>query len=204
MPEPTPEILHGLKVSETEVTIAVTSNGCTDREDFDLIVKESNPPQVTFMRTQPDPCRKIPHTVNISFSLKAIGSSDFTVENLFAPGPPMLESDGTGRGIVFQTHSWSAIANLQPPAPFSLSVKGKVNVPTPGYRADLKPAVPQGIDPSQLILDLVVTPLSGNWTQQLTDLLASYVDPKYGGGLKTVAIHYHGSPVAVIDVQEVH
>jgi len=41
MDNPTIETLHGLTVSETEVTIAVASSGCTDKDDFQIVVKES-------------------------------------------------------------------------------------------------------------------------------------------------------------------
>ena len=203
MDKPTIETLHGLIVSETEVTIAVTSNGCTDKDDFQLVVKETKQPQVTFQRVRLDPCRMVQHTVDIAFSLKDIGTFPFTVDNPFEPGPPRLGGERLPADKLFPTHSWCAIADLEPPAPFSLRVNGKVTVPTPGYRAALTRAVPQGINPTQLILDLIVTRLPVIVPQVVTDIDATYVDNNYAGGLQTVAIRYQGGIVEVIDIQEV-
>jgi hypothetical protein len=69
------------------VIITVTSNGCTDKEDFTIALKESHPPIATFLRVQPDFCRAAPHSVDIAFSLKEVGAAEFTVDNPLAPGP---------------------------------------------------------------------------------------------------------------------
>lgn len=82
------ETLHGVVVTETTVTVTVTSNGCTDAEDFRIEVQESQPPIATWIRVTPDPCRMVAHSVDLDFSLKLIGSADFKVANTFAPGPP--------------------------------------------------------------------------------------------------------------------
>lgn len=84
------ETLHGLAVTETQVIISVTSTGCTDESDFKIEVAESLPPIVTFIRVKPDVCRAISHTVDLSFSLKEVGSAEFKVANPFAPGPRRL------------------------------------------------------------------------------------------------------------------
>ena len=81
------ESIHGLKLSLTEVIITVTSTGCTTADDFRIDVQDSQPPSVTFIREQADPCKVIPHTVDLPFSLKRIGSAEFTVANPFSPGP---------------------------------------------------------------------------------------------------------------------
>ncbi len=203
MDKPIIETLHGMTVSETEVTIAVTSNGCTDKDDFQLVVKESKPPQVTFQRVRLDFCRGVQHTVDISFSLKEICAPPFIVNNPFEPGPIRLGGGKPPTEKDFPTHSWGAIADLQPPTPFSLRVNGKVTVPNPGYRATLTRAVPQGINPTQLILVLNVTRLPVIVPQVVTDIDAIYVDKNYAGGLQTVAIRYQGD-IDVIDVQEAH
>ncbi len=85
------ETLHGLAVNETEVVITVTSTGCTDKNDFKIEVVKTLPPVVTFIRVKPDPCKAAPQKVNLSFSLKEIGTADFKVDNLFAPGPKNLQ-----------------------------------------------------------------------------------------------------------------
>lgn len=84
------ETLHGLEVTETKVIITVTSTGCTDKDDFKIEVQESLPPIATFIRVQPDFCRAVSHSVDISFSLKEVGAAEFKVGNPFEPGPPRL------------------------------------------------------------------------------------------------------------------
>jgi hypothetical protein len=83
-----------------------------------------------------------------------------------------------------------AVANLQPPGPHHLHVRARVEVPTPGYRAHLKVAVPQGINPAILILDVVITKLPGIWPQHVTDIDANYDDNHYAGHYKQVTVRY--------------
>ena len=85
------ETLHGLSVNETKVIITVTSTGCTNESDFKIEVVKTLPPLVTFVRVKPDLCKVAPHSVDLSFSLKEIGTADFKVDNLFAPGPGRLQ-----------------------------------------------------------------------------------------------------------------
>ena len=85
------ETLHGLVLTDTQVIITVTSNGCTDKNDFKIDLKESHPAILTFIRVQPDFCRVTPHRVDIAFSLKEVGAAAFTVENPFEPGPARLD-----------------------------------------------------------------------------------------------------------------
>ncbi len=89
------ETLHGLVLTETTATITVTSTGCTAKEDFELRLQESEPPILTITRVKPDLCRAAPHSIDIVFSLKEIGSANFTVANLFAPGPSLDSSTQT-------------------------------------------------------------------------------------------------------------
>jgi hypothetical protein len=83
-----------------------------------------------------------------------------------------------------------AVANLMPPGPFHLHVRARIQVPTPGYRAHLKVAVPQGINPAILILDVVITKLPGIWPQVVTDIDANYDDNHYTGHYKQVTVRY--------------
>jgi hypothetical protein len=93
-----------------------------------------------------------------------------------------------------------AIANLQPPGPHHLHVRARVEVPTPGYRAHLKVAVPQGINPAILILDVVTTPLPGIWPQHVADIDANYDDNRYTGHYKQVTVRY-GRDSKTVNVQ---
>jgi hypothetical protein len=56
---------------------------------------------------------------------------------------------------------WSAAQALYSLTPPTLSVKGKCTFPTHGYQVRLEEAVPQGINPSILLLRKIVTPPSG-------------------------------------------
>jgi hypothetical protein len=93
-----------------------------------------------------------------------------------------------------------AVANLMPPGPFHLHVRARVEVPTPGYRAHLKVAVPQGINPAILILDVVTTKLPGIWPQHVTDIDANYDDNRYTGHYKQVTVRY-GRDSKTVNVQ---
>jgi hypothetical protein len=56
---------------------------------------------------------------------------------------------------------WSAIHDFMPPRPAHLTVRGKCTFPTPGYGVTLKKRVPQGVNPSILLLDKIVTRPTG-------------------------------------------
>ncbi len=84
------ETLHGVKITETAIIVTVTSNGCTEAGDFRVEVQETKPPIVTWLRTNPDPCKMIEHSVDLEFSLKLIGSAEFKVANPITSGPPRI------------------------------------------------------------------------------------------------------------------
>jgi len=107
-------------------------------------------------------------------SVKVVGESSIEVP---APSSTTLaDADNPRPGLGQQ---WHALANLKPPAPFSLFVHGKVTVPHPGHLAELRVAEPQGINPRILILDLVIENLPGNWPQVVTQIDAQYHDGAY-------------------------
>ncbi|NEQ10616.1 MAG: hypothetical protein F6K37_33265 [Moorea sp. SIO4E2] len=83
----TVEPLHGIHITEKGVTIVVTSNGCTQKEDFTTILAKSQPPIVTFIRLKPDFCKGVSRPYRIEFSLSEVGATEFKVANLFEPGP---------------------------------------------------------------------------------------------------------------------
>lgn len=83
-----------------------------------------------------------------------------------------------------------AIANLQPPLPGQLFVRARVSVPNPGCTASLKRAVPQGINPAILILDVVVKQRPGIWPQHVVDVDAEFVDRRYTGKFTYVTIRF--------------
>ncbi|MGK7903806.1 MAG: hypothetical protein AB4352_20860 [Hormoscilla sp.] len=81
------ETLHGLYVSESTVTIIVTSTGCTKKEDFIVVSDKSQPTTATFIRLVPDPCKAAPRPYRIQFSFEEVGAKDFKVANTFDPIP---------------------------------------------------------------------------------------------------------------------
>jgi hypothetical protein len=83
-----------------------------------------------------------------------------------------------------------AIANLQPPLPGSLYVRARVSVPNPGCTATLKRAVPQGINPKILILDVVVKQRPGIWPQLVVDVDADFIDRRFGGKQTHVTVRF--------------
>ncbi|MDJ0594889.1 MAG: hypothetical protein QNJ72_33750 [Pleurocapsa sp. MO_226.B13] len=87
------EPLHGLVLTETTATIKVTSTGCTKKEDFQLRLQKSEPPILSIIRVKPDLCKAAPHSIDVVFSLKEIGAANFTVANLFAPGPSLIQGE---------------------------------------------------------------------------------------------------------------
>ena len=93
-----------------------------------------------------------------------------------------------------------ALANLQPPGPHHFYVRARVQVPTPGFHAHLKKAVPQGINPVILILDVALTPLPGIWPQHVTDIDAIYDDRHYTGDYEEVTVRYGTATKTVVIV----
>jgi hypothetical protein len=92
-----------------------------------------------------------------------------------------------GGGEPGTCHGWQAIHDLMPGHPAKLTVTGTCTFPTTGYKVKLRPSVPQGINPLDLLLDKVVIPPTGIVAQHVTDVEARYekvTDVKY----KTVTI----------------
>lgn len=66
---------------------------------------------------------------------------------------------------------WKAWLDMEPPTPpRTLHVTGTCTFPTPGYTAELRPSDPQGINPWDLLFDLVVQAPGGAVPQVLTDI----------------------------------
>ncbi len=94
---------------------------------------------------------------------------------------------------------WKAVQDLMPPGPFPLTVKGTCDMPTPGYRLSLERAVPQGINPAILILELVTTPPPGIVPQVVTP---AHVEYREESDQEFTQVDIRS--VAVIDVEHVH
>lgn len=98
---------------------------------------------------------------------------------------------------VVDTSDWYAWIDKMPPGPASFHVTGVVHLPTPGYDVQLVAATPQGFNPKELILELLVTPRRGFWPQVITAVSVRYDD-------RTPAIEYDGVLVREPDGDGVH
>lgn len=67
----------------------------------------------------------------------------------------MKDQYSTG-GSKSNCSDWYASHDHMPPGPKTLRVTGKCKFPTAGYRVELTPANPQGINPKIYILDKIV------------------------------------------------
>jgi hypothetical protein len=81
-------------------------------------------------------------------------------------------------GCNCKDNSWTAVLDRMPPAPPRLTVEGYCTCPTGGYKASLTKAIPQGSNPTILILDLSTTPPSGIANQIVTDYKVAYQEER--------------------------
>jgi hypothetical protein len=119
-----------------------------------------------------------------------------TVKRRVSKPRPKPASNDAGLGIV----SVEATADLMPPAPFSLRVHSRIEAPMPAFTAFLQKAVPQGINPAILILDVVLVKKPGTVIQVVTEIDADYEDKKYRGRHTQVTVRY-GDVSKTVDVQ---
>jgi hypothetical protein len=95
---------------------------------------------------------------------------------------------------------WSAWHDHQPPGPPTLHVRGECEFPTAGFSVELRRHEPQGINPKDLLLDLIVNKPSGLVSQVITVEEVRY-DEVTDFEYDTVTILPDGPS---IDVQDVH
>lgn len=106
--------------------------------------------------------------------------------------PPASEEAGTCR-------DWNAIHDHQPPGPSVLRVSGVCRFPTPGYSVELRRHEPQGINPSDLLLDRIVQAPAGPVAEVVTDVEVSYAE-ETELDYQTVTILPGGPSIKVEDV----
>jgi hypothetical protein len=92
---------------------------------------------------------------------------------------------------------WEAWEDQMPPGPSTLHVTGKCRFPTHGYKVKLKKAVPQGINPSILLLNKVVTAPSGPVIQVPEVVEVNYKQRVKKGQYKKVTILPEGKTIRV-------
>ena len=83
------EQIHGLKMGDGKITVAVSSSGCTKAADFRLEVAEAGGElTLLLVRTQPDFCKMMPSVTEIDFALPdQLRTVPFRVQNPFIKGP---------------------------------------------------------------------------------------------------------------------
>jgi hypothetical protein len=124
-----------------------------------------------------------------------VGSESIVV----GPGPECPSKEP----VVVDTGDWYSWLNKMPPGPASFHVSGVVYLPTPGYDVRLVPAVPQGTNPAELILDLEVTPRTGFWPQVVTPVNVRYDQRPAGVDYKGVLVREPDGDAVHFDVEEV-
>lgn len=121
------------------------------------------------------------------------------------PVPPLRAQPAITAGSevdpLLGTRDWYAWINLMPGAPSRLYVTGTVITRTPVASVELVPAVPQGINPAQLILDLRLG--ANSPLQVVTETPVRYEQAAQQGQYTTVAIRYRNAVEAVVSVDEV-
>ena len=100
---------------------------------------------------------------------------------------------------------WYAWLNRMPPGPHRLHVIGEIKVGNPGIEALLTKRVPQGINPSILMLDLWLHQKPGVWIALETSAQARYDEhlPPGATDYTSVEVFHEGSSVVTIDVDVV-
>jgi hypothetical protein len=74
-------------------------------------------------------------------------------------------------------NDWTAVHDHMPGKPRTLRVNGTCEMPTTGYEGSLRRIEPQGINPKDLRLELVITEPSGGVTEVITPLHVEYEEP---------------------------
>ncbi len=124
-----------------------------------------------------------------------VGSASLAITHLIDTCPT--------QAIAVDTSDWNAWMSQMPPGPGSLHVTGTVHLPSPGYTATLEPAAPQGINPTDLLLDLVVTPRPGNWPEVITPTSVRFDQEPAALGYKSVLIREPDGDAVQLDVDTV-
>lgn len=85
-------------------------------------------------------------------------------------------------GCECKAGSWSAILDRMPPEKPRLTVIGVCTCPTAGFKAELRKALVQGVNPKSLLLELATTPPSNATNEVVTDYDVRYYEadsPQY-------------------------
>ena len=120
------------------------------------------------------------------------------IEVIGATRSEKLEVPPEGKTQV-ECSNWSAWHGSRPPAPQVLTVLGECKFPTAGYSVELRRHEPQGINPKDLLLDLIVHEPTGPAASVITTLEARY-EEKTDFEYETVTILPDGPSISVRSV----
>jgi len=102
------------------------------------------------------------------------------------------------------TRNWYAWNDLMPPKPNFFQVIGQVEVSNSGVVPNLSVRIPQGVNPTILLLDLDLIQLPGEWPQVMRWIQARYdqvvLEPRY----QTVSVSCCGEEIVQLPVQDIH
>jgi hypothetical protein len=99
--------------------------------------------------------------------------------------------------------TFKAWLDEMPGSPSKLIVTGDLEVPTPGWKAELKLKVPQGINPKILLLEVHAQAPQGNVNQIVQKISLRYEQAASPGSYTEVTIFYESDSVTV-PVKPVH
>lgn len=142
-------------------------------------------------------------TTLVAFAMigdRVVGSASLDVSNLGAVTP----GSGKDRLMPIDTSEWYAWLSLMPPGPMSFHVSGVVTVGNPGYEVSLVPAEPQGINPKEIILDLVLTQKPGNWPQVVRQMPVGFHMPSPTIAYESVLVRLADGSGIPIPVEKVY
>jgi hypothetical protein len=102
-----------------------------------------------------------------------------------------------------ETRSWSAVENNMPPGPVRLQATGEVKTPSAHQVPKLARAVPQGINPKILILNLTVEETGKGGAEAEDFRRADYEEECKAEQFTEVQINCEGSVLQMIKVDRV-
>ena len=102
------------------------------------------------------------------------------------------------------TRDWFAWNNLMPPGPVSVHVVGEVQVPNPGVFAQLIPHIPPGINPTILLLGLVLVQRPGIWPRVLSWTKVEYSEITVEKKYSEVHVLCNGEVIEKVEIIDVH
>ena len=103
-----------------------------------------------------------------------------------------------------ETSDFTAWINLQPPGPSRLIVVGKVVTDGGNLKPKLTERVPQGVNPTILILDLTIEKTNDIGTEDISPRDVRFEKDAKQGEFTKVEIQFEGEPCLDLLVQEVH